>query len=197
MSVTNQVAIPELPYAPDALAPVISAETIGFHWGKHVPAYAANLGKLVAGTPFENASLEEMIRKAEGGMFNNAAQVWNHIFYFQSFTPKQGTAPSAELSKAIDSAFGSLDNFKLEFVSKGGAIFGSGWVWLAKDAAGKLSIVQASGAANPLRDGLTPLLVFDVWEHAYYLDYQNRRPDHLSALWSIVDWEMVSKRYQA
>jgi Superoxide dismutase len=187
--------MPELPYANDALAPVISAETISYHWGKHVQAYVNNLNGLIPGTPFENATLEEIIKKADGGIFNNGAQVWNHEFYFNSFSAKRGTNPSAGLMQAINDAFGSFEAFKLEFAKQAASIFGSGWMWLVKDNNGKLSIVKKSNADNPLRDGLTPLLTADVWEHAYYLDYQNRRPDHLASLWDIIDWDIISDRY--
>lgn len=187
--------MPKLPYEPNALAPVISAETISFHWGKHVQAYVNNLNNLIPGTPYENASLEEIVQQADGGVFNNGAQVWNHVFYFSGFSEKRNTQPSAELMKAIDDAFGNFDAFKKEFDKQAVSIFGSGWMWLVKDAAGKLSLLKKSNADNPLREGLTPLLVADVWEHAYYLDYQNRRPDHLSSLWDIVDWNIISARY--
>ena len=187
--------VPALVYANNALEPVISSQTIDFHWGKHVQAYLNNLNKLVPGTVFENANLEEIIRKANGPVFNNAAQVWNHVFYFHSFSAKRGTKPSAKLAEAICNAFGDFDSFRNEFDAQAASIFGSGWMWLVKDDAGKLSLVKASNADNPLRDNLTPILTADVWEHAYYLDYQNKRPDHLSALWEIVDWNIVSERY--
>jgi len=186
---------PVLPYAPNALEPVISQKTIDFHWGRHLQAYLNNLNKLVPGTAFENAGLEEIIKKADGGIFNNGAQVWNHIFYFNSFSEKRGTKPSAELEKAINEAFGSFDSFRKEFEAQATSIFGSGWMWLVKDTAGKLSLVKGGNAENPIRSDLMPIFTADVWEHAYYLDYQNRRPDHLSALWDIVDWDFVSKRY--
>ena len=186
---------PVLPYVNNALEPVISQQTIEFHWGKHVQTYLNNLNKLVTGTPFENASLEEIIKKAEGPIFNNGAQVWNHIFYFNSFSGKRGTKPSAELEKAINEAFGNFDSFRKEFEAQAASIFGSGWMWLVKDEFGKLSLVKGGNAENPIRNGLTPIFTADVWEHAYYLDYQNRRPDHLSALWDIVDWDIISERY--
>lgn len=190
------VEMPILPYAQDALAPVISAETISYHWGKHVQAYVNNLNNLAPGTPFEKSTLEEIIRKADGPVFNNAAQVWNHVFYFNGFSGKKGTNPGSELSQAIKESFGDLESFKKEFDKQAASIFGSGWMWLVKDKTGKLSLVKTSNADNPLRNELIPLLVADVWEHAYYLDYQNRRPDHLSALWDIVDWEIISERYR-
>lgn len=188
-------SLPELPYAHDALAPVISAETISFHYGKHHQAYVNNLNNLTPGTDFEQADLDTIVKKSEGAVFNNAAQIWNHNFYFLSLTPKKGSAPNATLTNAINEAFGSLDNFKAEFGKAAVSVFGSGWAWLVKDAEGKLSIVKESNAGNPMTRGLTPLLTFDVWEHAYYIDYQNRRPDYVAALWDLVDWNVVSARY--
>lgn len=188
-------ALPELPYAHDALAPVISEETIKFHYGKHHQAYVNNLNGLIPGTEFENADLETIVKKSEGPVFNNAAQIWNHNFYFLSLTPIKGSAPSASLAKAIDEAFGTFENFKTEFGKAAVTLFGSGWAWLVKDAEGRLSITKESNAGNPMTRGLTPLLTFDVWEHAYYIDYQNRRPDYVAALWDLVDWNVVSQRY--
>lgn len=186
---------PKLPYAPDALAPAISQETVEYHYGKHEKAYIENLNRLIKGTEYEDMELEDIIRSSEGPLFNNASQAWNHIFYFFSFSPDGGGEPEGELRKAIDSQFGSFEKFKADFVQAGAGIFGSGWVWLCKDEEGKLFIIQKQNAGNPLTDGLTPLMVFDVWEHAYYLDYQNRRADALNMLWSIVDWDVVSSRY--
>ena len=188
-------ALPELPYAHDALAPVISEETIQYHYGKHHQAYVNNLNGLIPGTEFENADLDTIVKKSDGAIFNNAAQIWNHNFYFLSLTPEKGTTPSAPLMKAIDAAFGSFDNFKAEFNKAAATLFGSGWAWLVKDADGRLSITKESNAGNPITRGLTPLLTFDVWEHAYYIDYRNRRPDYLAALWELVDWNAVSARY--
>jgi len=188
-------SLPILPYAHNALEPVISEKTISFHYGKHHQTYVNNLNGLVGGTEFENADLDTIVKKSDGPIFNNAAQIWNHNFYFLSLTPAKGTAPSAALAKAIDDAWGSLDNFKAEFNKAAVAVFGSGWAWLVKDADGKLSIVKESNAGNPLTKGLTPLLTFDVWEHAYYIDYQNRRADYVAALWELVDWNVVSSRY--
>ena len=188
-------SLPELPYAQNALEPIISEKTISFHYGKHHQTYVTNLNGLVEGTEFENSDLDTIVKKAEGPMFNNAAQIWNHNFYFLSLTPKKGSAPSEKLAKAIDAAWGSFDNFKAEFNKATISVFGSGWGWLVKDADGKLSIVKESNAGNPLTRGLTPLLTFDVWEHAYYLDYQNRRADYVAALWDLVDWDKVSARY--
>ena len=186
---------PKLPYAPDALAPAISQETVEYHYGKHEKAYIENLNRLIKGTEYEDMELEDIIRSSEGPLFNNASQAWNHIFYFFSFSPDGGGEPEGELRKAIDCQFGSFEKFKTDFVQAGAGIFGSGWVWLCKDEEGKLFIIQKQNAGNPLTDGLTPLMVFDVWEHAYYLDYQNRRADALNMLWSIVDLDVVSSRY--
>lgn len=186
---------PKLPYAPDALAPAISQETVEYHYGKHEKAYIENLNRLIKGTEYEDMELEDIIRSSEGPLFNNASQAWNHIFYFFSFSPDGGGEPEGDLRKAIDSQFGSFEKFKTDFVQAGAGIFGSGWVWLCKDEEGKLFIIQKQNAGNPLTDGLTPLMVFDVWEHAYYLDYQNRRADALNMLWSIVDWDVVNSRY--
>jgi Fe-Mn family superoxide dismutase len=188
-------SLPELPYAHNALAPVISEETISFHYGKHHQAYVNNLNGLVGGTEFENADLDTIVKKSEGPIFNNAAQIWNHNFYFLSLTPNKGSKPSASLTKAIDATFGSFEEFKTEFGKAAVTVFGSGWAWLVKDNAGKLSIVKESNAGNPLTKGLIPLLTFDVWEHAYYVDYQNRRPDYVAALWDLVDWDIVSARF--
>jgi Fe-Mn family superoxide dismutase len=185
-----------LPYAQDALAPVISAETIAFHYGKHLQAYINNLNAALPGSGFEGMTLEEIVRKAEGGIFNNAGQVLNHTLYFTQFKPAGAPSmPKGALAEAIVRDFGGFEEFKAEFQKKGAGLFGSGWVWLASDAEGRLQITQEVNAGNPVRRGLKPLLTFDVWEHAYYLDYQNRRPDHLAALWQIVDWDVVEKRY--
>ncbi|MCM1483903.1 MAG: superoxide dismutase [Muribaculaceae bacterium] len=186
---------PRLPYAPDALAPAISQETVEYHYGKHEKAYIDNLNRLIKGTKYEDMELEDIIKDSEGPLFNNASQAWNHIFYFFTFSPDGGGEPEGDLRAAIDAQFGSFDKFKSDFVEAGTGIFGSGWVWLCKDEDGKLFIIQKQNAGNPLTDGLTPLLVFDVWEHAYYLDYQNRRAAALEKLWDIVDWDVVSSRY--
>ncbi len=186
---------PELPYAIDALEPAISARTIEFHYGKHEKAYIDNLNRLIKGTEFEDMELEEVIAHAKGPLFNNASQAWNHIFYFFSFSPEGRREPQGDLRKAIDRDFGSFEKFKEAFVDAGVGLFGSGWVWLSRDQQGKLLITQGPNASNPITEGLTPLLTFDVWEHAYYLDYQNRRADALRQLWDIVDWEVVENRY--
>jgi Fe-Mn family superoxide dismutase len=184
-----------LPYATDALEPVISKQTIELHYGKHHQAYVDNLNKFIVGTKFENSDLETIVKESDGAIFNNAGQVLNHNLYFTSFSPKGGGEPKGKLAEAINAQFGSFEKFKEDFTAAGVALFGSGWVWLAKDADGKLSIDSESNAGNPIRKGLTPILGFDVWEHSYYLDYQNRRADHLKELWKIVDWDVVSQRY--
>ena len=184
-----------LPYAPEALEPVISKETIAFHHGKHLAAYVNNLNALLEGSPLAGLPLEEIVLKAEGGILNNAGQILNHELYFGQFTGKPGKpAPAGKLAEAIVRDFGSFEAFKEEFQKKGATLFGSGWVWLSADKDGKLVITQEPNAANPIQNGLKPLLTFDVWEHAYYLDYQNRRPDHLAALWQIVDWKVIESR---
>ena len=186
----------QLPYAPDALAPVISAETIGFHHGKHLQTYVNNLNALLPGSGFEDATLEEIVKKSEGGIFNNAGQILNHNLYFTQFAaPKENNVPTGRIAEAIQAQFGLFEAFKEEFEKKGATLFGSGWVWLSADVEGKLVITQEPNAGNPLTKGLKPLLTFDVWEHAYYLDYQNRRPAHLAALWQIVNWEEVNNRF--
>ncbi len=185
-----------LPYAAEALEPVISRETIGFHHGKHLAAYVNNLNGLLAGSGFEEATLEEIVCKATGGILNNAGQILNHELYFGQFAAQPAKVePTGALAEAIIRDFGSFEAFKEEFQKKGATLFGSGWVWLSADQDGKLVITQEPNAANPVQKGLKPLLTFDVWEHAYYLDYQNRRPDHLAALWQIIDWDVISARY--
>lgn len=188
---------PDLPYEKNALEPVISAETIDYHYGKHEKAYIDNLNRLIEGSGFEDMQLEDVIREAKGALFNNASQAWNHIFYFFSFSPDGGGRPSGKLAKAIDENFGSFDEFKKAFVDAGVGLFGSGWVWLSRDNDGRLFITQGSNAANPLTDGLTPILTFDVWEHAYYIDYKNLRASYLNKLWDIIDWDVVEDRYES
>ena len=184
-----------LPYAQEALEPVISKETIAFHHGKHLAAYVNNLNGLLPGSGFEEATLEEIVCKATGGILNNAGQILNHELYFGQFTGESmQSTPKGRIMEAIERDFGSFEAFKEEFQKKGATLFGSGWVWLSADKDGKLVITQETNAANPIQKGLKPLLTFDVWEHAYYLDYQNRRPDHLAALWQIVDWNVVESR---
>jgi Fe-Mn family superoxide dismutase len=186
-----------LPYAIDALEPVISRQTLEFHHGKHLAAYVNNLNALLPGSGFEEASLEEIVCKATGGILNNAGQILNHELYFGQFAaPKADNAPTGKLAEAIARDFGSFEAFKDAFQKGGATLFGSGWVWLSADKDGKLVITQETNAANPVQKGLKPLLTFDVWEHAYYLDYQNSRPDHLAALWQIIDWEVIGKRFE-
>lgn len=185
----------QLPYAADALEPIISKSTIDFHYGKHLQGYVNNLNQLIKGTKFENADIITIIKESDGPIFNNAAQVWNHTFYFSTLAPNAGGAPKGKLADAINATWGSFENFQKEFNAASVSVFGSGWAWLVKDNDGKLSIVKESNAGNPITKGQTPLLTFDVWEHAYYLDYQNRRPDHVNALWNIVDWNIVEARY--
>ncbi len=186
--------LPKLPYSPEALEPHISKKTIEYHYGKHHMTYVKKLNDLIGETPFEEASLEEIIMKADGGIFNNGAQVWNHPFYWESLSPEGGGEPAGELMQAIEKSFGSFDKFKEQFTNASVTLFGSGWSWLVKNADGSLEIVQTSNAENPMRQGKTPLLTCDVWEHAYYLDYQNRRPEYLGAFWKLVDWKRVADR---
>ena len=185
----------KLPYATNGLEPVISRQTVEFHHGKHLQAYVNNLNNLTGGTRFENATLETIASESGGALFNNAGQVLNHELYFLQFSPAGGGATAGKLGAAIEAAFGSFENFRGEFEAAGVALFGSGWTWLASDPQGKLSITREGNAGNPVTRGLKPLLGFDVWEHAYYLDYQNRRADHLKELWKIVDWKVVEARY--
>ena len=185
----------DLPYAPDALEPVISARTLEFHYGKHLQAYVNNLNAALPGSPYDGLPLEEIVRQSDGPVFNNAGQILNHNMYFTQFrAPVEGNAPAGALAEQIDKQWGSLEAFQAEFVAKGAGLFGSGWVWLSARPDGTLVISQEPGAHNPVEKGFRPLLTFDVWEHAYYLDYQNRRPDHLKALWSIVNWDVVEQR---
>lgn len=186
---------PKLPYTPDALSPAISQETIDYHYGKHEKAYIDNLNRLIAGTDFEDMPLEEIIKTSEGPLFNNASQAWNHIFYFFQFSPSGKRSPENSLKEKINETFGSLEDFKKKFEEAGASIFGSGWVWLSADEDGNLFLTQTSNAGNPMTEGLRPILVFDVWEHAYYLDYQNMRASYLHALWDIVDWDIIENRY--
>ncbi|MDE6271626.1 MAG: superoxide dismutase [Muribaculaceae bacterium] len=186
---------PRLPYAPDALEPVISPVTIDFHYGKHEKAYIDNLNRLVKDTPYEDMPLERIIVESDGALFNNASQAWNHIFYFFQFNPGGLKAPGGKLAEKIEEQFGSLEEFQKQFEEAGATLFGSGWVWLANDNEGNLEIIKGSNADNPLRLNLNPILTFDVWEHAYYLDYQNRRADYLHRLWDILDWSVIESRY--
>ncbi len=187
--------LPALPYAKDALAPVISAETIHYHYGKHHQSYVTNLNNLVPGTEHEGKSLEELIDSTSGGLFNNAAQVWNHTFYWNGLSPDGGGEPVGSIGDAIVEAFGSFDAFKEQFIKSAIGNFGSGWTWLVKNADGGLEIVNTDDAETPLTDGLTPLLTIDVWEHAYYIDYRNARPKYLDEIWKIVNWDFVEANY--
>ncbi len=192
----GKIELMALPYAMDALEPVISKQTLEFHHGKHLAGYVNNLNGLLEGSSLAGLPLEEMVYKATGGMLNNAGQILNHNLYFGQFTaPKADNKPTGRLAETIVRDFGSFEEFKEAFQKGGATLFGSGWVWLSADKDGKLVITQEANAANPIQKGLKPLLTFDVWEHAYYLDYQNRRPDHLAALWQIIDWKVIEKRY--
>jgi Fe-Mn family superoxide dismutase len=183
--------LPPLPYALDALAPTISKETLEYHYGKHHQAYVTNLNKQIEGTEFESASLEDIIKKASGGVFNNAAQVWNHTFYWNCLTPKSGE-PTGKLLEASNAQWGSVDAFKTAFNASAAGNFGSGWTWLVKKPDGSLDIVNTSNAATPLTTQDVPLLTCDVWEHAYYIDYRNARPKYLESFWSLVNWEFAA-----
>ena len=187
--------MPTLPYKQDALSPFMSEETIQIHYGKHLQAYVDNLNKLIPNSPFEEKGLEEIICNASGPIFNNAAQVWNHTFFFESLAP--GGKPMGEiLENKLNEQFGSVADFKDKFLAAAAGLFGSGWAWLVMDNKNNLSIVQESNAGNPLRQGLIPLLTIDVWEHAYYVDYRNRRPEYLQKVWNLIDWEKVQQRYE-
>lgn len=197
MPIDGKFQLVELPYASNALEPVISADTLSFHHGKHLQTYVNNLNGMLPGSPLEGLSLEEVVSKSEGGIFNNAGQILNHNLYFTQFAaPKENNQPVGKLAEVIKKQYGTFDTFKEEFEKKGATLFGSGWVWLSADKDGSLYITQETNASNPITKGLKPLLTFDVWEHAYYLDYQNRRPAHLNALWQIINWEAVNNRYE-
>jgi len=189
--------LPALPYAKDALAPHISAETIEYHYGKHHQTYVTNLNNLVPGTEFEGLSLEDIVKKSSGGIFNNAAQVWNHTFYWNSLSPNGGGEPTGGLANAIERTFGSFEKFKEEFTKTAVTTFGSGWAWLVKNPNGTLELVSTSNAGCPLTAGQTPILTCDVWEHAYYIDFRNLRPKYLEAFWALVNWEFASANYEA
>ena len=186
------IELPALPYDRTALEPHISAETIDYHYSKHHQTYVTNLNNLIAGTEFESADLETIVRKSQGGLFNNAAQVWNHTFYWNCLKPNGGGAPTGKLAEAIDAAFGSFDAFKSEFTKTAIGTFGSGWAWLVQRADGSLALVSTSNAATPLTGTDKPLLTCDVWEHAYYVDYRNARPKYVEAFWNLVNWDFVS-----
>ena len=185
--------LPPLPYAMDALAPTISQETLEYHYGKHHKAYVDNLNKLIETSPLKGSSLEELIMKSEGGIYNNAAQVWNHTFYWNCLSPNGGGKPSGALANKINEDFGSFETFKEAFTKASATLFGSGWAFLVQDKNGKLSLVQEANAGNPLRSGLKPLMTCDVWEHAYYVDYRNARPKYLENFWNLVNWDFVAK----
>ena len=191
------IELPALPYDRTALEPHISAETIDYHYSKHHQTYVTNLNNLIAGTEFENADLESIVRKAQGGLFNNAAQVWNHTFYWNCLKPNGGGAPTGKLAEAIDAAFGSFDAFKAEFTKTAIGTVGSGWAWLVQRADGSLALVSTSNAATPLTGTDKPLLTCDVWEHAYYVDYRNARPKYVEAFWNLVNWDFVSEQMAA
>ncbi len=190
-----QHELPALPYEKNALQPHISAETLDFHYGKHHQTYVTNLNKLIPGTEFENMALEDIIKKASGGIFNNAAQVWNHTFYWNCLSPAGRGEPSGGLADAIKQAFGSFDAFKEKFGTSAATNFGSGWTWLVKSPSGGVEIVNTSNAGTPMTDGRTALLTCDVWEHAYYIDYRNARPKYVEAFWNLVNWDFVSKNF--
>lgn len=191
------IELPALPYARDALAPRISEETIDYHYGKHHQAYVTNLNKMIEGTAHVDQSLEEIIRSSEGGVFNNAAQIWNHTFYWNSLTPSS-SAPTGDLASAIDATFGSFAEFQAKFTASAAGNFGSGWTWLVKNASGALEIVNTGNAGTPITDtGITPLLTVDVWEHAYYVDYRNARPEYLKNFWELANWEFAASNFSA
>ncbi len=185
--------LPALPYAMDALSPHISKETLEYHYGKHHQTYVTNLNNLIKGTEFESSDLDEIVKRSSGGIFNNAAQVWNHTFYWTGLAPQAGGSPSGDLLKAIESKWSSFDGFKEAFTKSALGNFGSGWTWLVRKADGSLDIVNTSNASTPITGGDKPLLTCDVWEHAYYVDYRNRRPDYLGAFWSLVNWDFAAK----
>ncbi len=192
---SSGIQMPQLPYALNALAPVVSEETMNYHYGKHLKAYIDKLNVLIVGTPFEKSDLETIVKYSTGPIYDNGAQALNHMIYFNTFSPNARQQPTGALLETIEEKWGSFENFKEEFSNAAVTLFGSGWVWLAKDDQGELFIFQENNGGNPLSRGFIPLLGFDVWEHAYYLDYQNRRPEHIKNLWTIVDWANVEKRY--
>lgn len=190
-------ALPALPYAMDALAPTLSQETLEYHYGKHHQAYVTNLNNLIPGTEFESMSLKDIVMKSSGGIFNNAAQVWNHTFYWNCLSPNGGGAPTGALAAAIDAKFGSFEEFKKQFNQSAATNFGSGWTWLVKNADGSLEIFNTSNAGTPMTSGKQALLTLDVWEHAYYIDYRNLRPKYLETMWNIVNWDFVAANFAA
>lgn len=188
------VELPALPYAMDALEPVISKETLEFHYGKHHQAYVTKLNDAIKGTDLENVDLEEIVKTSEGGIFNNAAQVWNHTFYWNCMAPNAGGEPTGKIADAINDSFDSFDAFKEQFSQSAATLFGSGWAWLVQNKEGKLEITQEVNAGNPMTSGLKPLLTCDVWEHAYYVDYRNARPTYIESFWKLVNWEFVNQQ---
>lgn len=191
----TMIELPPLPYAMDALQPIISKETLEYHYGKHHQAYVNNLNKLIDGTDMANLSLDDIIMKSDGGIFNNAAQIWNHTFYWNCMTPDSKGEPTGALADAINKKFGSFENFKAEFTKAAATLFGSGWAWLVKDKNGELKITQTGNAGIPMKDGQTALLTCDVWEHAYYIDYRNARPSYIDGFWKLVNWDFVAKNF--
>lgn len=190
-----QHTLPPLPYAMDALQPHISKETLEYHYGKHHQAYVTNLNKLIPGTEFENMALEDIVRKSQGPVFNNSAQIWNHTFFWHSMSPQGGGKPRGQVAKAIDAKFGSFDAFKDKFSAAAVAVFGSGWAWFVKHPDGSVGIETTSNANTPLTSDSKPLLTCDVWEHAYYIDYRNRRPDFVAAYWNLINWDYAEKNF--
>ena len=191
-----QHELPELPYTTSSLSPLISAETIDYHYGKHHKTYVDNLNRLIKGTDFEALTLEDIVRRASGAIYNNAAQAWNHTFYWHCLAPGVIREPENELKSAIENSFGSLEDFMQEFTQAAITLFGSGWAWLVKEADGKLAVEATGNAGNPLTAGKKPLLTCDVWEHAYYIDYRNARPKYLEAFWKLVNWEFIAGNYK-
>ena len=191
------ITLPDLPYERNALAPTISEETLDYHYGKHHQAYVNNLNNLIEGTPFQGKSLEEIVKTSTGGMFNNAAQIWNHTFYWHSMTPNGGGQPSGALWSAINDTFGSFESFKEQFTKAAATRFGSGWAWLSKTADGKLEVSSTANADTPLTEGKTPLLTCDVWEHAYYIDTRNNRPQYIANFWELINWDFAADNFSA
>lgn len=187
------IELPQLPYSTDALAPHISTETLEFHYGKHHAGYVTKLNAAIEGTDYANKTLEEIVTTSEGGIFNNAAQIWNHTFYWNSLTPNGGGEPTGAIADAINAQFGSFADFQEKFTAAAGTLFGSGWAWLVKNSDGSLSIEQTTNAGCPLTKGQTPILTCDVWEHAYYIDYRNARPNYIKAFWNLVNWDFANK----
>tara|TARA_B100001109_G_scaffold255897_1_gene262725 strand:+ start:94322 stop:94921 length:600 start_codon:yes stop_codon:yes gene_type:complete len=195
MEITMAFELPPLPYAKDALEPHISSETLDYHYGKHHNTYVQKLNGLIEGTEFEGKSLEDIIKSSSGGVFNNSAQIWNHTFYWNSLSPNGGGEPTGAVADAINAAFGSFEDFKAKFNDMAVNNFGSSWTWLVKKADGSLDIVNTSNAGTPITEGLTPLITVDLWEHAYYIDYRNVRPDYLKGFWALVNWDFANENF--